>query len=87
MSQVAAKKRDLVRRGSLSRRVSRCRDAGVVGDTVPRHRYRFQHGVMQMNMMRYEKMNQNILNISASRSKDEMTVADMHSLVYDMMKK
>ena len=68
---MAAKKRDrmkcYLRKGSQAFPESR---AGCEEAEVegPRQKYRFHHASRQMNKL---------------RSKDEMTVADMHNLVYE----
>ena len=66
---MAAKKRDRMK-SSLRKgsQASRSSRSGSEPLLGPRQRYRFQHASRQMNKL---------------RSKDEMTVADMHNLVYE----
>ena len=68
-TQVAAEKRGRMRR-EQPRPASEAREAAEVA-RVPRHKYRFQHGAMQLNQR---------------RTRDEMTVADMHNLFYEGLK-
>ena len=70
MLQVAAKKRDRMK-GSLrkgSQERSRSSRSSFEPMDGPRQKYRFHHATREMNQL---------------RSKDEMTVADMHNLVYE----
>ena len=69
---MAAKKRDRMkcffRKGSQAMPESSSSRSGSDPLVGPRQKYRFHHASRQMNKL---------------RSKDEMTVADMHNLVYE----